>query len=77
MKFSLSTLSLFLVTTVAAVAFSDESFPDVIDLPVGWFPEGIDIGRGTGVYVGSIKTGRIWKGDLRDGTGSVFGGRQS
>jgi sugar lactone lactonase YvrE len=51
---------------------SATSFPTRIDLPDGWQPEGIAIGKGTTVYVGSIPTGRIWRGDLRTGLGAEF-----
>ena len=44
--------------------------PDHINLPNGWQPEGIAIGKGNTFYVGSIPTGRIWKGNLRNGQGS-------
>ena len=54
-------------TTAAAKAF-----PDVFPLPPGWGPEGIATGRGNSVYVGSIPTGQIWKGDLRTGKGDVL-----
>jgi hypothetical protein len=33
--------------------------PDHIDLPNGWQPEGIAIGKGNTFYVGSIPTGRV------------------
>jgi len=46
--------------------------PDRIDLPNGWQPEGIAIGNGNTFYVGSIPTGRVWKGNLRNGQGSVL-----
>lgn len=44
-------------------------FPDVIPLPAGFWPEGIDVGRGTTFYVGSIATGAVYRGDLRTGAG--------
>ena len=53
-------------------ASSANSFPDRINLPNGWQPEGIAIGRGTTVYVGSIPTGRIWRGNVRTGRGAEF-----
>jgi hypothetical protein len=43
-----------------------------IALPNGWQPEGIAIGSGNTFYVGSISTGRVWRGDLRNGRGSVL-----
>ena len=48
------------------------TFPDTIRLPDGWQPEGIAAGRGTSLYVGSIPTGAIWKGDARTGRGDVL-----
>ena len=48
------------------------TFPDTIRLPDGWQPEGIATGRGTSLYVGSIPTGAIWKGDARTGRGDVL-----
>jgi hypothetical protein len=44
--------------------------PDHINLPNGWQPEGIAIGKGNTFYVGSIPTGRVWRGNLRNGQGS-------
>jgi hypothetical protein len=46
--------------------------PAHINLPNGWQPEGIAIGTGNTFYVGSIPTGRVWRGDLRTGQGSVL-----
>ena len=43
-----------------------------IPLPDGWQPEGIAAGRGTSLYVGSIPTGAVWKGDARTGSGDVL-----
>ena len=61
-----------LVLALPLAATSATSFPDRIDLPNGWQPEGIAIGKGTTVYVGSIPTGRVWRGDLRTGQGAEF-----
>lgn len=47
-------------------------FPQVIQLPTGFQPEGIEIGRGTTFYVGSVANGAIFRGDLRTGSGGVF-----
>jgi hypothetical protein len=44
--------------------------PDHINLPNGWQPEGIAIGKGNTFYVGSIPTGRVWRGNLRTGQGA-------
>ncbi len=47
-------------------------FPSVIGLPDGFRPEGIAIGRGTTFYVGSMRDGAIYRGDLRTGHGGVL-----
>ena len=44
-------------------------FPDRIDLPSGWRPEGITAGAGTTVYVGSMAGGGVWAADVRTGEG--------
>jgi sugar lactone lactonase YvrE len=56
----------------SAFPASAASFPDSISLPTGFQPEGIAIGEGTTFYVGSIPTGRIFRGDLATGDGDVF-----
>jgi hypothetical protein len=61
-----------LALAIPLAATSADSFPDRIELPNGWQPEGIAIGKGTTFYVGSIPTGRIWRGDLRTGEGDQF-----
>ena len=43
--------------------------PSHINLPNGWQPEGIAI-KANSFYVGSIPTGRVWKGNLRSGQGA-------
>ena len=48
------------------------SFPDVIQLPTGFRPEGIEVGRGTTFYAGSVGNGAIYRGDLRTGTGAIL-----
>jgi sugar lactone lactonase YvrE len=58
---------LLLVATPA----SARPFPDVVPLPTGFQPEGIDV-RGTSFYVGSIPTGAVYRGDLRSGAGEVL-----
>ena len=47
-------------------------FPDVIQLPTGFRPEGIEVGRGTTFYAGSVANGAIYRGDLRTGTGAIL-----
>ena len=43
-----------------------------IELPDGFQPEGIASTGGTDLYVGSIPTGAIWRGDARTGEGAVL-----
>ena len=74
MRRLLLTAVLLIGSVIAAgpAAAQGEVFPDVIQLPGGWFPEGIAVGRGHDVYAGSLSTGGIWKGDLRTGEGDVL-----
>jgi outer membrane protein assembly factor BamB len=50
-------------------AHPQSPFPELIALPDGWQPEGIDI-EGKSFYVGSIPTGAVYRGDLRTGQGA-------
>jgi hypothetical protein len=43
-----------------------------IPLPVDFRPEGIATGTGSTFYAGSLRTGDIYRGDLRTGEGSIF-----
>ena len=65
-RIALSVAAALVVTTAAAA----RPFPEEIALPIGFQPEGIAIGPGHTFYVGSIPTGRIYKGDLRTGENS-------
>lgn len=51
----------------AAAAAAANTFPDVIELPNGWRPEGIEAGRQHTLYVGSIPTGAVRQIDARTG----------
>ena len=64
-------LALVGTSSSAAVAAPDV-FPDEIDLPNGWAPEGITGGNGTTLFVGSLEGGAIWRADARTGTGAVL-----
>jgi sugar lactone lactonase YvrE len=71
-----------IVSTLAAVgavlvagstaAEKAKPFPQVIQLPTGFRPEGIEIGRGTTFYAGSVANGAVYRGNLRTGSGSIF-----
>jgi hypothetical protein len=64
-------LGLALVAAAAVVPATANSFPDQIDLPAGWQPEGIT-SDGTTLYVGSLVDGAIWRGTLQSGGGAEF-----
>ena len=56
----------------APPAQGSDNFPARIDLPTGFFPEGIESGPGTSFFVGSIADGALWQGDFRTGTARVL-----
>src|SRR4029450_1427606 len=56
----------------ASPAGDSGNFPARIDLPHGFFPEGLESGRGPSFFVGSLLAGSIWRGDLRPGSGAVL-----
>jgi hypothetical protein len=58
----------FVLAPWPATAAPHENFPNQIDLPNGFRPEGIESGRGTSFFVGSLADGAIWRGDLRTGS---------
>ena len=64
-------LTLALLTLGLAVPLADRAearpFPDRIELPQGFRPEGITIGRGHQAYLGSLATGDIYRVNLRTG----------
>jgi outer membrane protein assembly factor BamB len=62
---------MFRVLALGAVAAA-AAFPQVIQLPRGFQPEGIEVGRGTTFYVGSVANGAIYRGNLRTGAGSIL-----
>jgi hypothetical protein len=68
------TVLAFVLAPWPATAAPSRNFPDQIDLPHGFFPEGIESGRGTSVFVGSLVDGAIWRGNVRTGSGAVLAG---
>jgi hypothetical protein len=56
----------------AATAAPARPLPDVLPLPDGFQPEGIDIAADGTFYVGSIPTGAVYRGDVRTGRGSIL-----
>ncbi|WP_205696630.1 SMP-30/gluconolactonase/LRE family protein [Conexibacter sp. SYSU D00693] len=65
------------VAALVAAAPASAAHPATIRLPDGFQPEGIAAGASQSLYVGSISTGAIWRGDARTGTGSVLAQGQS
>jgi sugar lactone lactonase YvrE len=68
---SLALLSVALALPLAGTAQATP-FPDRIELPDGFQPEGITIGRGATAYLGSLADGDIYAVNLRTGEGSVI-----
>ena len=65
-------LTLLAFQAIPASASSEKTFPSVFNVPDGFQPEGIAVGRGSSFYVGSLFDGRVYKGDLRTGSGEVL-----
>jgi hypothetical protein len=66
-----SILGIALIAALSAAPATANSFPDTIDLPPDWQPEGIT-NDGTTLYVGSLVDGAIWRGTLPSGEGAEF-----
>ena len=65
-----SLIALAGLVLLASAATSARSFPDLIQLPADFGPEGIAVGNGTTFYAGSLAAatrGQILVGDLRTG----------
>ena len=72
MRRPLLSLVLGLLTAgLMAAPIQASAFPDRLDLPDGFAPEGIASGRGTTFYAGSLSGAGIWRGDLRTGEGVI------
>src|SRR5688500_4551199 len=72
MRFMSVLLSLVITLVASPAVAMDRPFPDVIELPNGFRPEGIAI-VGTTFYTGSLGTVQgVYRGDVRTGEGSQF-----
>ena len=49
-----------------------QAFPETINLPNGWLPEGIVTGNGPTLYSGSRRHGGVYAADLRTGEGTIL-----
>lgn len=66
---SIALAGIFLLPAGPALAAQQ---PSLIPLPDDFQPEGIAVGEGSTFYVGSLLDGDIYRGDLRNGEGSLF-----
>lgn len=71
LSFVCALVALAMMVTAPAGA-QRQVFPDLIELPTAFFPEGIAVGTGDDVYTGSLVDGAIWKGSLRSGSGDIL-----
>ncbi|NYG54288.1 superoxide dismutase [Nocardioides perillae] len=60
------------VAAPGASAAPAERFPDRIELPDGFQPEGITVGRGATAFFGSRADGDVYRVDLRTGEGRTI-----
>ncbi len=65
-------LSPVLMVPLAGTATAAEKYPDRIELPDGFLPEGIAIGPTKMAYLGSRANGDIYEVNLRSGKGHVI-----
>jgi hypothetical protein len=63
---------LLLLLAIAPASAAQPNFPDLIQLPAGFQPEGIASGRGTSFFTGSLTAAGVYRGDFRTGEGGVF-----
>ena len=61
-----------LVAMAMPAATAADAFPQRVDLPDNFAPEGIAIGRGHTFFTGSLSERGIWQGDLRSGEGDFL-----
>lgn len=71
-RLALLASAVLLAGALAGLASAQRPFPNRINLPPGWQPEGIAVSGQGLFYVGSIPTGAVYRGDLRTGQGSVL-----
>ena len=67
-----SLLGLALAVPLTSPAQAHTRGPDRIELPDGFRPEGIAIGKNKQAYLGSLADGDIYQADLRTGQGRVI-----
>lgn len=60
------------LTAGLAAASPGDLFPKSIDLPDGFRPEGVVVGRGPEIFAGSLANGAIYRADLLTGQGEIL-----
>jgi sugar lactone lactonase YvrE len=60
------------LSPLSAHAHADRPLPEVLQLPLGFQPEGITRGRGHTLFVASINTGGVYRLDPITGRGSIL-----
>ncbi len=70
MRVPRSLLLAAIVLLAMSVPATAQPFPHVVDLPVGWQPEGVDVAGATTFYAGSLATGAVFRGNLDTGQGA-------
>ena len=60
------------VVVLLAVPAAADQAPSTVPVPVDFQPEGIAIGTGDTFYVGSLRDGDIYRGDLSTGQGDLL-----
>lgn len=58
--------------TQATTSIQASGLAEVINLPNGFFPEGVTLGKGVTFYTGSLIDGAIYAGSLRTGEGEIL-----
>lgn len=66
-KLLVAVAAISVVTGATGAGAGAAAFPDRIDLPDGWQPEGLATGRGHELFVGSIPTGAVLRVNARTG----------
>lgn len=61
-----------LLLAAAAPDAAATTFPDIVQLPDGFAPEGVVTGHGPTIYAGSLANGAIYRASLRTGKGDIL-----
>jgi len=67
-----SVLSLVSLLLITSPTFADPGFPGIIELPLGFRPEGIEHGHGNFLYVANSETGAVYRANAHTGKGKIL-----